>query len=160
MWFRILRWRDHPGLPKWTLNPMTSEAEGQGAERGHTQEKMRTKGNAREDRGRIGVRQLQAMAWSGFPLRASRKPTLPAPSFWTLTSWTVREYISVILSHQVCGNFFPAALANEYSKNSVNAGLFHGQDRIRNSGKEAVGIIFRQKQSPLTVGLKMFWSRM
>lgn len=34
------------------------------------------------------------------------EPTLPAPLFWTLTSWPAREYISVFLSPQVGRNFF------------------------------------------------------
>ena len=38
----------------------------------------------------------------------------------------------------------------------MNAALFHGQDRTESSGKEVVRIIFRQKQSLLMVGLKMF----
>lgn len=38
----------------------------------------------------------------------------------------------------------------------MNAGLFHGQDRIRSSGNEAIGTIFRQKQSLLMMDLKMF----
>ena len=47
----------------------------------------------------------------GTPLRERTppeptEPTLPAPLFWTLTSWPAREYISVFLSPQVGSNFF------------------------------------------------------
>lgn len=75
----------------------------------------------------IVVMQLQAKGWQQLmatsrhqersteqilPQSLEKASTLPAPYFILLASRAVREYISVVLSHPVCGNSLTTALGN------------------------------------------------
>ena len=67
-----------------------------------------------------------------FYLRAPRvSVTLPTPSFWTLASKTVRECISVVLSHPGCGTILQTPLSMGFPRQEYWSGLPFPSPRLK-----------------------------
>ena len=117
--FRIFRCEHHSGWSCWALNPVTSvlirDTQGRvDGQKGTQKREMQGEG----DRGwRDGAMShgswgtpaaLEAERGEGRSSPRAPRPgaALPTPSFGFLASKTVREYISLVLSHLLCGNLY------------------------------------------------------